>query len=409
MFIKQYKKIDPSVLNMVAAEFFIQLINTSFMVILLIYMAKTGYNDARSADFISYRFLSVLLFSIPIGLYIRNRKIKPLFYLSGFSVPVFSILIVLSIHWNKDLLLYINMFFWGLGYTCLQISSLPYILRNTDEATRMEALSLNFSTWSFGGIVGGLLIFTLKNTVPDFFDEKNILLLISIISFAGLFFISKVKKDHIPETVNHKNFYHSKKDIKLLFAAITPTLILAVGAGLTIPFVGLFFFHVHRFDSDTFAILSSLTTAIVFLSVIAVPFFKKKFGHVKSIVISQAIAIFLLVNLGLTQLYSAMLLSSIIAVFCYMFRQPLMNLAQPMITDVAMKYVGNDNREMMSALQAAIWSGSWFISSKIFSYLRKAGLDYVYIFLITAFIYTIAVIMFYLILLKDYKDTAEKK
>ena len=47
-----------------------------------------------------------------------------------------------------------------------------------------------------------------------------------------------------------------------------------------------------------------------------------------------------------------------------------MNMAAPMTSELTMNYVGVKNQEMLSAITAAIWSGSWFFSSQIFSFLK---------------------------------------
>ena len=53
-----------------------------------------------------------------------------------------------------------------------------------------------------------------------------------------------------------------------------------------------------------------------------------------------------------------------------------MNAASPMTSELTMYYVGRRNQEIMSALTASVWSGSWFVSMKIFSWLRQ--MDYRY-------------------------------
>ena len=46
---------------MIKAEFFIQLIGAAFFLILNIYLAKEGFSDPEIANFISYRFLAVMV------------------------------------------------------------------------------------------------------------------------------------------------------------------------------------------------------------------------------------------------------------------------------------------------------------------------------------------------------------
>jgi len=78
-----------------------------------------------------------------------------------------------------------------------------------------------------------------------------------------------------------------------------------------------------------------------------------------------------------------------------------MNMAGPLTSEMTMYYVGENNREILSALNSAIWSGSWFFSSMIFGVLRQQGFQFGEIFYITAGLYIIGVTLYYF-LIKDY-------
>lgn len=376
------------------------------MAIMLIYMEKVGYQDHQSASFVSFRFLGVLLFAFPLGLIIKGRKLKPLFYLSSVLTPALSLLILQAIDLKLDWLLYSSLFLWGISFTGIQISALPYILRNAKEETHTEAISLSYSTWSVGSIISGVIIYVLKNINPKLFDEKFILQIISCLGFLCTICVFTIKQPEQVPTITKKRFDLSDFDWPIIFKALIPTFIIAVGAGLTIPFIGLFFFKIHGLDSDGFAILSSFATVIVFIMVLFVPIIKDKLGYKKAIPLTQSLAILALAILAFTELIDSWV-ALYIAMAMYVFRQPLMNVAGPMTSDIVMKYVGEKNREMMSALTAAVWSGSWFISSIIFQILREFGLRYVYVFLITAVLYSIGVIMYYLLIL-DYEKTIKQ-
>ena len=79
-----------------------------------------------------------------------------------------------------------------------------------------------------------------------------------------------------------------------------------------------------------------------------------------------------------------------------------MHMAHPASNELMMNYVGKNNQELISALSSSLWSASWFISAKIFEWLRLLEFQYYEIFLITAFLYTIGVIL-YTILIKEYE------
>lgn len=164
------------------------------MAIMLIYMEKVGYLDHQSASFVSFRFLGVLLFAFPLGLIIKGRRLKPIFYISSILTPSLSLIILESIDQQWDIVLYATLFFWGISFTGIQISALPYILRNAKKETHTEAITLSYSTWSVAGIVSGTLIFGLSNLNPSLFDEKLVLQIMSLLGFICIFFIFSIKK-----------------------------------------------------------------------------------------------------------------------------------------------------------------------------------------------------------------------
>lgn len=396
-----YGKIEKAVINVIIAEFFIQLINVAFLSIQLIYMQKCGYSDYESAGYISFRFLGVLLLAVPVGMYLKGRKIKPLFYLSCLLVPAASIMIIVgtTYHWNEWL--YIFQLLWGMGFTFMQIPVMPYILRNCMLTNQTGAISLSYSTYSFGGIVSGLIIWGLYFINPIFFNEKNILLILACSGFISLYFLSKIKVVEYLPAFEGKRTDIRKLDWFIIVKALVPTLIIAVGAGLTIPFISIFFFNVHQLDTEQFSILNSLASVFVAIAAMLVPFVKKSVGYKIAIPTTQSFAVLALILLATTQFYASLSIAVYIAMFCFLLRQPLMNMAGPMTSELVMNYVGKKNQEMVSALTAAIWSGSWFISSVIFKILRQSGIAYVYIFMITALLYAMGVIWYYALIL-DY-------
>ena len=73
-----------------------------------------------------------------------------------------------------------------------------------------------------------------------------------------------------------------------------------------------------------------------------------------------------------------------------------------------MNYVGERNQELMSALSSSVWSGSWFLSAKLFQACRARDLRYATIFLVTAALYTAGVVCWY-ILIRDHEKLVAVK
>ncbi len=397
--IKAYLQLEEHVLLMIKAEFFIQLIGAAFFLILNIYLAKQSFSDPEIANFISYRFLAVMLLAFPLGFYIKGKPLKPFFLLGSLGVPTVAIALVLAVQYGLYQYLPTLFILWGIVFTLFQVSSLPYVMRNTSVANQSHAISLNYATHSFGTILSGIIIFGFGQFMREV-DEGIILLFVSVIGFFGVYYLLKMKVDIVVPV--KKGLEWKSYDWSLLFKAIVPTVIIAVGAGLTIPFINLFFFHNFQIDSTVFAVIGGVASVLVAFLALLVPNIKNKLGFKKGITYTQTMAVLALIALATTEFFVSYWWALPVAVFCFWVRTPLMNMAAPMTSELTMNYVGKKNQEMLSAIMAAIWSGSWFFSSQIFRHLKAEGLPYAYIFYITAVLYGFGVFMYYLLVL-DYE------
>ncbi|MBL7882675.1 MAG: MFS transporter [Bacteroidia bacterium] len=401
LIIKEYLKLDKSILNIITVEFFIQMVNVSFMAILPLYMKAEGYSDAAYAHFTSYRYLGMLALALFLGIYIKGRRILPVLYIATVGVPLFGLLILIGVQIHSSALLLIAHLLWGTAYTFIQIPILPYILRNVPQHQHTSAITLNFATWSIASIVSFLIIAVLNSSNSIIFNEQNLLYGIVLFSFSSMYFIFKVNKnEHIPSGIESRLNLRGY-DWKVIIKALVPTSIIAFGAGFTIPFVSLFFSNVHNMSTSYFSFMSFAASFIVAYAALWVPKIKQGMGYKKAVPLTQSMAIIALIVMATTQFYSDYSFAVYVAVLFYLIRQPLMNIAAPMTSDITMKYVGERNREMTSGLTSAIWSGSTFFSAILFGILRHLNVAYVNIFLITAAMYIIGVI-WYIYLINDY-------
>ena len=244
---------------MIKAGFFIQLVGASFFLILNIYLAKRGYTDYQIAHFISYRFLAVMLLAFPLGIYIKGKKLKSFFLVGSIGVPAVAIVIISAVKFKLDYYLPLLFILWGVFFTLFQVSSLPYIMRNTNEKKQSHAIALNYATNSFGMILSGFIIY-ISGKLMNEIDEGYILFWIALFSFIGVYFLLKMKVDIVADD-NVRTRWNSY-DWDLLIKAIIPTLIIAIGAGLTIPFINLFFYKLPLFWKTTYIMLNRLNQTI---------------------------------------------------------------------------------------------------------------------------------------------------
>lgn len=369
-------------------------------------MLKCGYTDVQIAHYISWRYVAVVLFAVPFGMYLRQRRILPVMWVTAIVLPILSLLLIQCIeqHFTAGIVGFAIL--WGVVFNLVGIPIVPYILRHAAPETRSEAIALHTASWSGSQIVVGLSIAVLSGSLPNIFTDKLLLQLFSFLGLGALFFLSRIKiTENIPNPDQHNDTPHltetNNYDWLLIAKASIPTLLVAIGAGLAIPFMNLFFYNSFGLDSTHFALLGMVTSFLVSFSVLFTPYIKGRLGY-NAITVTQLASISMLMFMGITDFFSSYWLALWAALLCYMLRQPLMNLANPLTSEMTMYYVGKNNRELISAISSSIWSGSWFFSSQIFAWLRGFNLRYGSIFLITSGLYLVAVLL-YVYLISDFK------
>jgi len=413
-----YYNLPKNILLVILLEFTLSLIHVAFILILNIFLRKQGFSDPSIASLNSLRFIGALVFAVPLGIYIKGKKLKPFFIFAALIVPLTSILIIESVFYNLVSLIQLGFLLWGIGVMLMRVCSLPFIIRITTSENSTEALSLSASTWAMATMLSGIIISGLDwLSILDIgpytliFNERVILWIITIIGSSAIYFALKIE-EVTPLNKAKKEIFSIRKsyDWDMIFKAISPLVLIAIGAGLTIPFVNLFFNSVFGLSSSQYSLLGSFTALLVFIFSLLVPSLRKKYGYWMTIVVVQSLAIFCLIVMAMMELYAEFSFAFTIAIVAYILRQPLMHMAHPASNELMMNYVGKKNQELISAISSSLWSASWFFSAKLFEWLRLLNYHYYEIFLITAVLYVIGVIMFaYLIREYDLKNITSKK
>jgi hypothetical protein len=286
------------------------------------------------------------------------------------------------------------------------------MLRLAPKEQASEALSLQFAGWAAAAICAGLLASTLQAVGAVqlgpwrvIFDEHSTLLLLTLAGCAAPLLYARLP-DPVPAgDGNRRRFHVTRADRRLLGRALLPTLCIATGAGLSIQFLNLFFSSVHQLDAARYSACGTASNVLVLLAGLVVPEVRRRLGWRGAILGVQTIAVGLLVALGLTELWRAQPWALPLAAALFILRQPLMSMAGPATSELSMAYVGEHNRELVSACNGTIWSGAWWLAARIFEQLRTHHVDYWQIFLATAALYLLGTFA-YLALIRSVEAAA---
>ncbi|MFN8278549.1 MAG: MFS transporter [Chitinophagales bacterium] len=404
--LRPYKLIPRAVVYLIIADVFLQVINAAFTLLLNYLMLDAGFRDFEITSMVGNRYLTVLLCAMPLAILVKGRRLKPVLLVGAISAPIVALLLIGAIHIHQAELIRWLMALWGIAFAMLQILVMPYILLNGNKEVETEAIALFFAAGNFTLIICGFFNYVLPQ-VSAFFSVEHLLILYTLIGFAGIWFARQLPDGEVLGSKMPIQNVYEDYDWPLIGKALVPTFLIAFGAGFTIPFINLFFKQVHGVEAGAFSIMNTFAFLLVALGSLLIPALKKRYGYKWAITLFQVLAIAVLFALGTTEWYKQWPYAAWLAAVFFIVRQPLMSIAGPLTSELTMKYVGENNREMISAITAAIWSGSWFASAKIFSILRENDIAYSNIIFLTVGLYIIGVAWYYWLIIDYERNTAE--
>ncbi|MFP3242074.1 MFS transporter [Caldisphaera sp.] len=243
-----------------------------------------------------------------------------------------------------------------------------------------RTLSLSYSINTFLSVVGSLL--------PMFIGLRYIILLNMFIVIISLLLISLIKEDYKGGKLDFR-LKSINNIMKLSFESF-----IGLGAGLILPIISLWFYLKFAKTASQISPIFAISNVILAVSTLFSHKLSKKFGRIKTIVYTHIIGIILLVLLPFTR-------SFYIASLIFILRNTFMNMSGPLFSSFVLNLIPYNERargqSLINLIDSIPRSIGPFIGGYLF-YLGNLSLP----FFITASLYTVSTIGFYL-LFRDFK------
>lgn len=399
--LQHYGALPRCILLFALGQFLLNLIHAAQFLLLNLFLKHHHLDDPAIAALTSQRYVATFFLAIPAGLWLRGRKLRGPIIWGAVLFPIVSLISLEAVQRGMMSAAWWSFLLMGFASLVLNVASLPMVLRMVSADKAGEALSLMFASWAAANICGGVLSSVLQGigTVSWMgstfvLDEYATLMLLTIAGLGAPFLFARLP-DPAPEHDASRHWLHlHKEDVPVLLRALVPSLVIATGAGLSIQFLNLFFSSVHELSSSRYSAYGSISNVLVLLTGLMVPEIRRRYGWRGAIIGVQTVAVLLLILMGLTELWQVWWWSLPLAVFCFIVRQPLMSMAGPAISELTMNYVGERNRELMSACSGAVWSGAWWLAARVFQVLRAMHVPYWAVFLTTALLYLVGTLYY---------------
>lgn len=401
-YLASYKQLNRYIYYLIIAELLIQCVHASFFVLFNYYLSDLGYKDYEIAHFITYRYIAVLIVGFPVGWLLKKGDLLSIIKYGSLFFVLNSFAIIYFAAFRNAILMNILMSLFGVFLLLSHVVALPLLMRMVSQKEISLSLSLFFQTWPFGITLVGFISFVLQKINPIIFNNKSILQILICLSIFSTVLLFRIPKN-ILSTSQNKTILNTKttsKDWLRIIKVLIPTIIIAIGAGFTIPFFNLFFLKTYQMSSEHYSLMTGISHLIVIVFMFFTPYIRTNYSYKTGIIGIQALGTLCLFLLILVSNIPNFYLSYSLAILFFTIRQPLMNSAGPIISEFVLKYVGKKNQPLVGTLESSIWSGAFLFSSIIFGYLRKNEYAYQQIFYITLILYVLGVTMWYFILSK---------
>ena len=314
--------------------------------------------------------LSLFLTSFPLGIladkYGRRKMLIIGNMVAGLSIIGFALT-------SNPLLVLLVAVVEGMGEAAFAVSGSALLADKAGDNKRTPAFSLIQVFGWIAGSIGSLAIFSVDPlqgvglTVAEAHTILYLVVGLTGVSITPLF----LKITETPRLVDNGQYVRKgilpRKSARILLRFSTYSVMIAVGAGLFVPLMTLWFSDAYgitdAISGPVLAVSGLLTAMAVFLS----PRLARKFGIIRAIVLTQGLSTLFMAAVPISPTFG-------IAASVYTIRVFLMNLSNPLSQSLIMGLVSPDERGMASGVSAALWRLPNALSSVVGAIWIGAGL-----------------------------------
>jgi predicted MFS family arabinose efflux permease len=185
----------------------------------------------------------------------------------------------------------------------------------------------------------------------------------------------------------------------LLTRFAIPHLVIACGAGLCIPFLGLYFQDRFEVAPGAVANLYAAGQVLVTLGFLGTPWLLARTSFVRSIVILELASIPFFLMLAFTT-------SLPVAIGAFLARGALMNAATPVLKHFSMRAVREEVRELQNGITSLVYGLGWVIGPQIGGQLLDASGDNYRVLMCTTVGFYVAAAVATMVLLSPLEKSA---
>lgn len=335
-----------------------------FGVLYNLYIKDLGYADSMNGTVVSVQSLATALLFIPIGFLgdrgSRKRLLVIGALLSGAGLIARSFL-------EAEAGLLGLAVFTGIFTAFFQVLAIPFLAENTEKSARMRIFSIHASlvlaAQVLGGMGGGFLAdFIQLFGITQLAGLKIVLMIGGLSTFAAflpLLYTSEIKTSGTRTEERRQSVPAAgsvppatASDFKIIGQFAFAQLLIGLGSGLVVPYLNLYFTNRFSVSLSLVGILISLGQVMTIVSMLIGPLLVNRVGAVRAVVGFQILSLPFLLITGFTNIFA-------VAAVGFLFRQALMNAANPIQNSILVDRVPDHRRGIANSITQTAFMMGW--------------------------------------------------
>jgi MFS family permease len=360
------------------------------------YVLSLGFNEALLGRLITTSSLTALIVALPIGyladIFGRKRSLLLAGLLISLSIAGMVIWPLVPVFYAMNIVSGFAQSLWG-------ITMAPFLMENSGDRERTYLFSFSMGLNTLSGFVGnwiggylpswlGFQLGTEATSSSAYGMAIAIVALLFGVGMVPLFFITR----NILGSEERSVFAPIRFILQrpgLIGKLVGPMLIIALGAGLVMPFMNVFFRSVHNQSDQVIGSLFAWGSLAMGLGLLIAPALADRYGKIQVVVFTQGLSIPFLIILGFAPAFW-------MSAGAYYIRLALMNMSTPVYETFVMEQVDSSSRALVASLTSMSWSFGWAFSPSISGSLQvRYGFGPPFIGTITMYIIAITMMWFF--------------
>jgi predicted MFS family arabinose efflux permease len=350
-----------------------------------LYLRSLGLDESEIGWIISAGSIGVVLISLPAAMWIDRFRAERVFVTTalGFGISMLGMLVA-----ARPLVLMAVSLLSGMFFTVHLVAAAPFYMRNSTREHRTELFGISSALETLATVVssagvGVLARFASTQFASEARGLRLALVAAAVVSLAAAIPLAGIRSKPVAAERRSLRDYVYSRNMGLMFRLSLPAFLIGCGAGLSIPFLNLYFRDRFQQDPAQIGVYFSVAQVLTMTGFILGPILARRFTHVRAIVATELLSIpfFLLLALA-DRLW--------MGVLAFWMRGALMNMNQPVSNAFAMEMVSEDEQTVTNSLRTFAWNLAWMVTTPVGGWLIERQGYAANMFLTIAFYLTAA-------------------